>query len=166
MKSPADFGCTFTCRSYGAKWLSDLVSINMTPLTGLESANLSSRKRESDFANSIFLVPSFSMKHSIITDGLSWRRKVYAWSKKSCHDMKNVVYYESGKLNIVHSGYREDGEKPSRPRHCNRGRNPDMPLGSNHGSWEGWKVGRSGSQETCLRDLTGGLRGKVYSYIF
>ena len=37
MKNSADFGCTFTCRSYGAKWLSDLVSINMTPLTGLES---------------------------------------------------------------------------------------------------------------------------------
>ena len=42
MKNSADFGYTFTCRSYGAECLFDLVSINMTPLTGLETASLSS----------------------------------------------------------------------------------------------------------------------------
>jgi hypothetical protein len=41
MKNSADSGCIFTYRSYGAKWLFGLVSINMTPLTGLESAKLS-----------------------------------------------------------------------------------------------------------------------------
>jgi hypothetical protein len=42
MKNSADSGCIFTYRSYGAEWLFCLVSINMTPLTGLESANLPS----------------------------------------------------------------------------------------------------------------------------
>ena len=40
MENSADFGYTSTCRSYGAECLFDLVSINMTPLTGLETAKV------------------------------------------------------------------------------------------------------------------------------
>ena len=46
--------------------------------------------------------------------------------------------------------------KPPRPRHCNRGRNPRMPLAGEAGKARG--VGRSESQETC----PGAIRSPVF----
>src|SRR6185295_13779858 len=53
-------------------------------------------------------------------------------------------------------GPREGGVNPPRPRHCNRGRNPRVPLAGQAGKARG--VGRSESQETC----PGAIRSPVF----
>lgn len=45
----------------------------------------------------------------------------------------------------MHCGFWESGEKPERPRHCNR----DENVNATEEIWEGAPVGRTESQETC-----------------